>query len=307
MQLSPLPAPPRTYAHAYAPVPTDMDRPYASPHLQQLHGYYRQMRVCGFRADRFLCGYIAGVAVLMLLSGLTQFALTDRLIDMRYILVSDHALAQNFPAFTIAQETWLDIPIGPVIAYFSVMDGLFMAALASLFYGFRPQIERGLIWLIWVNYATTVPVMVSVIAQLCGARNLGYHVLLGVTFQIMMLTGIVIQWDRYENTTSGLWPGKKIWSGPMRLLFFLHSVTFTVGWGSLLYYFFRAADSSAPPAFVYVSVLGLLALMLPFPLIMLLELGAAMNMYAVTFMYVTASLVSKTVISWDLFIGAGAQ
>jgi chromate transport protein ChrA len=275
--------------------------------LRLLHASYDRLRWRGWCSRTVLFYYMLGSSIVLLVSAAAQYGLASTLIDMQYILNSDHIVALAFPDYTVVTEEFLAVGIGNVIAYIQLQDGIFLMMMTIWFRRTIHEAEEGRTLLLWVSYAVTTPLMISVIGQLSGARNMHYHVCIMTIFAVMMLTGYALQWLRSERMREvGLARGSR-WTPPMQMLFGLQCVAFLMVFATVYYYFFKAVETSDPPAFVYGAVFGLLLFMLPFPVILVLEMREAINMHAALFWYVTAALVAKLFLSWNIFGGAAAQ
>ncbi|NCU30963.1 hypothetical protein EOM57_04125 [Candidatus Saccharibacteria bacterium] len=190
-----------------------------------------------------------------------------------------------------------DIQLGPLVASFLVLSGLFLLGSAYVWRKeYESQIKRGMNLFRWIEYSITSSLMIVVIALLCGVYDLSTLILLFALNACMILFGWVME---IHNQTT-----KKVdWTS-----YIFGCFAGIVPWIVLALYFFNAIGSNADavPTFVYFIFWSLFITFNIFGITMVLQykkIGKWKNYINGEFTYITLSLVAKTLLAWQVFGG----
>ena len=196
-----------------------------------------------------------------------------------------------------AVEHYADWQVGPIVATFLILSGLFLLGSAFLWRKkYEAQMKKGLNTARWVEYSITSSMMIVVIAILCGVYDLSTLILLFAINTCMILFGWIM--EVHNQTTD-----KVNW-----LSFIFGCFAGAVPWLVLALYFFNAIGSNAEavPGFVYAIFWSLLIFFNIFAVNMVLQykkVGKWKSYVYGEFAYVTLSLVAKALLAWQVWAG----
>lgn len=211
-----------------------------------------------------------------------------------YLKVKEAGMAK-FP--TQSLEKIGDVQIGPMVALFLVLSGLFLLGSAFIWRKkYEEQIQRGMNLFRWMEYSITSSLMIVVIATLCGVYDLSTLILLFSLNACMILFGWVM--EVHNQTTK-----KTNWTA-----YIFGCFAGAVPWVVLGLYFFNALNSGgdAVPKFVYAIFWSLLFSFNVFAINMILQykkVGKWKDYIYGEYAYITLSLVAKALLAWQVWSG----
>ena len=188
-----------------------------------------------------------------------------------------------------------DLPLGPAVAGFFALSALFHAIVASP-WGF-PRYTAGLAqsrnYFRWVEYSLSSTLMIVLIAQVTGMTDAG--ALLGIAG--VNASMILFGWlqEKYHTPGDGGW-----------LPFVFGCVAGIVPWLAVLVYVVAPGSTSGaePPGFVYGIIISIFLFFNVFALIQWLQyrrVGKFADYLVGERAYITASLIAKTLLAWQIF------
>lgn len=196
-----------------------------------------------------------------------------------------------------ALEKVADWQIGPIVATFLLLSGLFLLGSAFVWRKkYEEQIQKGMNLFRWMEYSITSSLMIVVIAMLCGVFDLGSLILIFALNACMILFGWVM--EIHNQTTK-----KTDWTS-----YIFGCFAGAVPWVVLALYFFNALGSGgdAVPSFVYAIFWSLLVFFNIFAINMILQykkVGKWKDYVYGEYAYITLSLVAKALLAWQVWGG----
>ena len=176
---------------------------------------------------------------------------------------------------------------------------LFMSAAAHLIIAFgvfdwyRANLLKNRNYARWIEYSVSSSVMVVLIAMLPGISDVAA---LGAIFAVnaaMILFGLLM--EKYEN------PGTSDW-----LSYWFGVLTGAVPWILIAIYLWSPTTDGSPPAFVYAIFVSLFIFFNTFAINMVLQykqVGPWRDYLFGETVYMVLSLVSKSLLAWQVFAG----
>lgn len=176
---------------------------------------------------------------------------------------------------------------------------LFMSAAAHLIIAFgvfgwyRANLLKDRNYARWIEYSASSSVMVVLIAMLPGISDVAA---LGAIFAVnaaMILFGLLM--EKYEN------PGTSDW-----LPYWFGVLTGVVPWILIAIYLWSPTTDGSPPAFVYAIFVSLFIFFNTFAINMVLQykqVGPWRDYLFGETVYMVLSLVSKSLLAWQVFAG----
>jgi len=176
---------------------------------------------------------------------------------------------------------------------------LFMSAVAHLIIAFgafdwyRANLLKNRNYARWIEYSVSSSVMVVLIAMLPGISDVAA---LGAIFAVnaaMILFGLLM--EKYEN------PGTSDW-----LPYWFGVLTGVVPWILIAIYLWSPTTDGSPPAFVYAIFVSLFIFFNTFAINMVLQykqVGPWRDYLFGETVYMVLSLVSKSLLAWQVFAG----
>lgn len=191
-----------------------------------------------------------------------------------------------------------DINVGIGVVAFLGLSALFHFLIASPI--FFARYSKGLTlqrnYFRWTEYALSSSVMIWLIAQITGITDVGALFAIFAVNASMIMFGAVQ--EKYESPGSGGF-----------LPFVFGCMTGVVPWIIILIYFFAPGSTSdvEPPAFVIGIIISLFVFFNTFAINQALQyhqVGGWRDYLRGERMYITLSLVAKTVLAYQVFSGA---
>jgi hypothetical protein len=239
--------------------------------------------------------YNAIVGSLLLVQGIVMWAISNKstLPVMTHYLKWD-PIAKFPQPFS---ETVYNLELGPIIATFLLLSGLFLLGSAFIWREkYEGMIQKGVNLFRWMEYSITSSLMIVVIAMLCGVYDLSSLILLFALNACMILFGWVM--EIHNQTTK-----KTNWTS-----FIFGCFAGVVPWIVLGMYFFNAIGSNADsvPKFVYAIFWSLLVFFNVFAINMVLQykkIGKWQDYIYGEYAYITLSLIAKALLAWQVWGG----
>lgn len=194
-------------------------------------------------------------------------------------------------------ETIADWRLGPIVASFLLLSGLFLLGSAFVWRRkYEEQIQKGMNLFRWMEYSITSSLMIVVIAMLCGIYDLSSLILIFALNACMILFGWVM--EVHNQTTK-----KTDWTA-----YIFGCFAGAVPWVVMGLYFFNAIGSNAGavPKFVYAIFWSLLVSFNVFAVNMILQykkIGKWKDYLYGEYAYITLSLVAKALLAWQVWGG----
>lgn len=235
------------------------------------------------------------VGLILLVQGAVMWGISNN----STLPVMTHYLKWN-PAFGFPQpftETIYDLRLGPIVASFLLLSGLFLLGSAFIWRKkYEEMIQKGMNLFRWAEYSITSSLMIVVIAMLCGVYDFSSLILIFALNACMILFGWVM--EVHNQTTK-----KTDWTS-----FIFGCFAGIVPWIVMGLYFFNAIGSNAEavPKFVYVIFWSLLVSFNVFAINMILQykkIGKWQDYIYGEYAYITLSLVAKALLAWQVWGG----
>jgi hypothetical protein len=235
------------------------------------------------------------MGVIHLIQGMLMLALSSS-----YSLPIKSSFLQYDPvtkAIAPVTSTLINIPIGPAVAMF-----LFISAIAHFSvstFGYKwyvKKLQSHINPARWYEYALSSSIMLVVIAMLSGLFDISALILLFALNATMNLFGLMM--ELHNQTTQ-----KTNWTS-----FIYGSFAGGVAWIAVLIYFFGAfaSNSTTIPLFLIGIIASLLFFWSTFPVNMVLQyrkVGKWKDYLYGERAYVILSLVSKSLLAWQVWAG----
>jgi hypothetical protein len=210
----------------------------------------------------------------------------------------------NFLRFDTQARTLVPNPtlvynlrFGPAVAVFLLLSALAHLALSTFGYKwYVAKLKSGMNPARFYEYALSSSLMIVLIGMLVGVSDLGALILLFGINAMMNLFGIMMELHN-QNTKKTDWTS-----------FFYGCIAGIVPWIVIFIYFYGSLGSSdaKPPAFVYAIVPTIFVFFNIFAINMVLQykkVGPWKNYLFGERMYIVLSLLAKTALAWQIFVG----
>ncbi|HOI63037.1 MAG: heliorhodopsin HeR [Thermotogaceae bacterium] len=249
-----------------------------------MENVYKKLRV--FNMIMAFLHLIQGV-VMLILSNDSTLTIT------RNYLAFDREIMKLVPA----TENLMNLRMGPFIASF-----LFMSSIAHFIvstFGFKwyaKNLERGINYARWYEYSISSSVMIVALAMFSGMLDIVSLMLLFTVNGLMNLFGLMM--ELHNQTT-----GKTDWTS-----FMFGCVAGAVSWVAVFTYLFTSLGKANVqfPSFVYAIIVTFLVFFNSFAINMFLQykkIGPWKNYLFGENVYIILSLVSKSLLAWQVFAG----
>jgi hypothetical protein len=189
-----------------------------------------------------------------------------------------------------------DLRIGPLVASFLFISAIAHFLIATILYSkYRENLKKGINKYRWAEYSLSSSIMIVVIMMLVGIYDVG-TLLLGFFLNMMMiLFGLVM--EQYNQFTT-----KTDWS-----TFIYGCIAGLIPWIVITIHLFGSGgEGSKPPDFVYYIFLSMAIFFNSFAINMALQymkVGKWKDYLYGERMYVILSLVAKSLLAWQVFVG----
>lgn len=218
--------------------------------------------------------------------------------------VSGDALAEIAEANIVPEmNNVIDIPLAPLVALFLFLSAVahFYIASPGAFTWYKRQINKGINYVRWFEYAISSSVMIFVIAVLVGISDIPTLLAIFTLNALMNMFGLMM--ELHNQKTEGT-----NWTA-----YILGWVAGIVPWVIILMYFFGALnqvegvdEGQVIPEFVYGIIASILIFFNSFAVNMYLQyrqIGPWKDYIFGERMYIVLSLVAKTALAWQVFFG----
>lgn len=188
------------------------------------------------------------------------------------------------------------LPFGVFVAVFLFLSGLAHFIISSPMFNetYNNQLNKGMNHFRWYEYALSSSIMICLIAILFGVYDIGALILLFTLNASMNLFGLLM--EKINSYTE-----KVDWSP-----FIYGSIAGVIPWIVIALFAFGNADPSQVPWFVYAIVGSYFVFFNLFPINMILQykkVGKWQHYLYGEKVYITLSLVAKTILAWLVFSG----
>jgi hypothetical protein len=210
----------------------------------------------------------------------------------------------NFLRFDVQLKTLVPNPtlvyhvrFGPAVAVFLLLSAVAHFSLATFGYAwYVSKLKSGMNPARFYEYALSSSLMIVLIGMLVGVTDLGALILLFGLNAMMNLFGIMM--ELHNQTTA-----KTDWTA-----FIYGCLAGIVPWLVIFLYFYGSLGSSSakPPAFVYAIVPTIFVFFSIFAVNMFLQykkVGPWKDYLFGERMYIVLSLVAKTALAWQIWVG----
>ena len=202
------------------------------------------------------------------------------------------------PGSTFAEPiTLLNTPVGIGVALFLGLSAFFHFLVASpkFFPRYSAGLDQNRNYFRWVEYSIRSSVMIVLIAQICGVSDVVAIISIFGVNASMILVGWLQ--EKYETPGNGGW-----------VPFIFGCIAGIVPWLGLVFYVLAIGGpaNAKAPAFVYGIVISLFVLFNTFAVVQYLQykkIGKWSDYLRGEKTYITLSLIAKSALAWQVFVG----
>ncbi len=256
--------------------------------LQDLRKFNRNMG-----AVHFIQGVIMLVLAFTVIQNISEFTPT---ITQNFIQYNP-----STEALEVASKSLFTLPFGVLVASFLFISAFAHALIAlpnKLNNKYNEDLQKGINQFRWYEYALSSSIMIVLIATLFGIYDIASLLLIFVANATMNLFGLFM--EKYNAHRA---EGEKVHWSP----FIYGSFIGAVPWVAILLYMFGTGNFADVPWFVW-AILGTYFIAFnTFPVNMILQykkIGKWKDYLYGERVYITLSLVAKTILAWLVFFGA---
>ena len=195
-------------------------------------------------------------------------------------------------------DTLINLPLGPMVALFLLLSAIahFTVASPGVFGWYVGNLERGINYARWYEYAFSASLMIVLIGMLCGIYDLATLLMAFALTAVMNLCGLMMEVHNQVTTQTN-------WTS-----YIIGCIAGIVPWVAIAIYFFGslAEAEGGVPTFVYFILPTLFVFFFSFALNMVLQykkIGPWRDYLFGERVYVLLSLVAKSALAWQVFAG----
>ncbi len=195
-------------------------------------------------------------------------------------------------------ETFINLPLGPMIAIFLLMSALahFTVASPGIISRYKNALQQGINYARWYEYSFSASLMIVLIAMLCGLYDFAALLMAFGLIAVMNLCGLIMEVHN-QTTASTNWTS-----------FVVGCIALIVPWVAIAFYFFGslATAEGSIPTFVYFVLPTLFVFFSCFAVNMVLQykkVGPWRDYLFGEKVYILLSLVAKSALAWQVFAG----
>jgi hypothetical protein len=195
-------------------------------------------------------------------------------------------------------DTVINLPLGPMVALFLFLSAVahFTIASPGVFGWYVNNLNKGINYARWYEYAFSASLMIVLIGMLCGLYDLAALLMAFVLTAVMNLCGLLM--EVHNQVTQ-----KTNWTA-----YIIGCIAGVVPWVAIAVYFFGslATAEGSVPTFVYFILPTLFVFFFSFALNMVLQyrkIGPWQDYLFGERVYVLLSLVAKSALAWQVFAG----
>lgn len=210
------------------------------------------------------------------------------------------SLSESETSINIATRTIADIPLVTFVWFYLFFTSLihFLHTIPSFYQAYEKKLEKRVNLSRWLEYSLSSSVMMVIISLLVGVFDLSSLILIFSLNVAMTISGYIMERINYNKKSSE----KVEW-----LPFIAGCLYGIIPWLVIFLYFFGALDGKyIHPSFVYSILPSLLFLISFFPINMFLhykKVGVFKDYLVSEKTYITLSLITKSVLAWQIFFG----
>jgi len=235
----------------------------------------------------------AQAVAVIVLSRATQFPVTTN-----YLTTDPVASSDSDPVLVSATRTLFDVNLAYVVAAFFIMSAIAHLVIATVYRNrYEAGLKQGINKARWIEYGFSASTMMVGIAMLSGVSDISTLVLIFVATMVMNLLGLVM--ELHNQLTS-----KTNWTS-----FIVGSISGIAPWIAVGAYLAGANQYGEGdiPSFVYWIYASIFVFFSSFALNMYLQYkktGRWADYLYGERVYMILSLVAKSALAWQVFVGA---
>ncbi len=216
--------------------------------------------------------------------------------------VTQYYLSYNLQTQSLesASKVLFGLPFGILVAVFLLLSAFAHALISipkKLNNVYNKDLEKGINKFRWFEYALSSSIMIVLISTLFGIYDIGSLILIFVVNASMNFFGLLMeQLNSLKKESKTSW-GPFVWG----------SIAGLTPWVVILIYMFGTGNLDMVPWFVWAIVGTYFVAFNTFPVNMILQykkVGKWKNYLYGERVYITLSLVAKTLLAWLVFFGA---
>ncbi|HPR41448.1 MAG TPA: heliorhodopsin HeR [Candidatus Methanofastidiosa archaeon] len=193
-------------------------------------------------------------------------------------------------------EDMVSVPLGPLIALFLLISAVCHFYLSTIgFEWYVKNLKRHINYLRWYEYALSSSIMIVVIAMLTGIYDIAALIPIFMINGTMNLFGLMMELYNQDRE-------KVSWTA-----YIFGCIAGSAPWIVIAMYLAGAGgDGGGVPDFVYYIFVSLFTFFMSFAVNMALQykgVGRWKDYYYGEKMYIVLSLVSKSLLAWQVFFG----
>jgi len=195
-------------------------------------------------------------------------------------------------------DTVISLPLGAMVAIFLLLSAIahFTIASPGVFGWYVNNLQRGINYARWYEYAFSASLMIVLIGMLCGLYDLAALLMAFALTAVMNLCGLLM--EVHSQVTD-----RTNWTS-----YIIGCIAGIVPWIAIAIYFFGslATAGGAVPTFVYFILPTLFVFFFSFALNMILQykkIGPWRDYLFGERAYILLSLVAKSALAWQVFAG----
>jgi hypothetical protein len=197
-----------------------------------------------------------------------------------------------------ATDILVNLPLGPMVAIFLLISAIahFTIASPGVFGWYTRNLEKGINYARWYEYAFSASIMIVLIGMLCGIYDLGTLIMAFALTAVMNLCGLIMEVHNQLTVRTN-------WTS-----YIIGCIAGIVPWVAIAIYFFGSLSTAegAVPTFVYFILPTLFVFFFSFALNMVFQykkIGPWREYLFGERIYVLLSLVAKSALAWQVFAG----
>jgi len=220
-------------------------------------------------------------------------------ITTNYLTIDTLASTAEKPVLVSATRSLFDVNLAWLVAAFFVLSALAHLSIATWYRKrYEADLVKGINKARWIEYSLSASTMMVAIALLAGVFDLGALVMMFALTAVMNLCGLVMELVNQGRS-------KVDWSS-----YIVGCIAGIAPW--IVYTFYivgssKYSEGGGPPTFVYFILVSIFLFFNSFAVNMLLQYrkkGKWADYLYGEKVYITLSLVAKSVLAWQVFAGA---
>jgi hypothetical protein len=195
-------------------------------------------------------------------------------------------------------ETAVNLPFGSMVALFLLLSAIahFTVITPGIFNWYVRNLQKGINYARWYEYAFSASLMIVLIGMLCGIYDIGALIMAFTLTAVMNLCGLIM--EVHNQTTE-----KTNWTS-----YVVGCIAGIVPWIAITVYFFGSLSTTdgGVPTFVYFILPTLFVFFFSFALNMVFQyrkVGKWRDYLYGERTYILLSLIAKSALAWQVFAG----